>query len=372
MQTSSTTEQANYNSVAVKTATRLHQARLAIRKRFEATERPMEKLFPPHNRAGLGVALEYERMGNRPVSAELQSRAEEFGFELEHLGVTIGSVIHKIGLKGTPSDEVIRFIRDTLLERKVVFFRDQHLTEEEQVAFGRGFGDLDAFPFGPAGENPYILEISHGKKSPGAENGWHTDVTWMERPSLGSIAQSVVVPPVGGDTLFSDSHACYLGLPAELKQRIEHLHGINDYRIFLAPLGPGLPDELVETIKKEIPFGVSHPLLRTHPETGKTGLYIHGGFLRHDSLYDVRTGEPLEASESEAIVRELLRQHERPEYLCRFQWQAGSMAFWDNRAVQHYAASDYYPHRRLLRRVTVSGDEPFYDPTWAGNGAVGR
>ena len=362
MQASSTPEQDEYNAAAVKTAAKLHEARLANFQQFAAKERPREKLFPRHNRAGLGVALEYEVMGNRPVSAGLQARADAFGFELEHLGITIGTVIHKVDLSGDLSDDVIQFIRDTLLERKVVFFRDQNLSEDEQVAFGRQFGDLDAFPFGPAGENPFILEIRHGKKSPGAENGWHTDVTWMERPSLGSIAQCIVVPPHGGDTLFSDSHACYLGLPSDLQQRIQHLHGINDYRNFLMAGGPGLPDELVESIKKEIPFGVSHPLCRTHPETGKTGLFIHGGFLRHDSLYDVRTGETLEASESESIARQLLQQHERAEYTCRFKWEPGSIAFWDNRAVQHYATSDYYPHRRLLRRVTVSGDKPFYDP----------
>lgn len=362
MQTSSTPKRENYNTIAIVTAERLQQARLAIRGQSEATERPMEKLFPAHNRPGLGVALEYERMGKRPVSDELQARADELGFELEHLGITIGSVIHKIDLKGSLSDELTQFVRETLLERKVIFFRDQHLTEDEHVAFARRFGDLDAFPFGPAGENPYVLEIGHGRKSPGAENGWHTDVTWMEQPSLGSIAQCVEAPPVGGDTLFSDSHACYLGLPEALKQRIQHLHGINDYRGFLIARPPGLPADLVETIKAEIPFGVSHPLLRTHPETGKTGLYIHGGFLRHDSLYDVRTGEQLETSESEDIARQLLQQHARPEYICRFQWEPGSIAFWDNRAVQHYAASDYYPHRRLLRRVTVSGDRPFYDP----------
>lgn len=272
-------------------------------------------------------------------------------------------MIHGIDLKKTDAPEEIRFVRNVLLERKVVFFRDQHLTEAQQVAFGRKFGDLDAFPFGPAGDNPYILEIRHGKNNPGTENGWHTDVTWMEQPSLGSIAQCVEVPPVGGDTLFSDSHASYLGLPPELQQRIEHLHGINDYRVFLARRGPAnLPEELVEAIKKETPFGVSHPLLRTHPETGKTALYIHGGFLRHDSLYDVRTGEQLDSAEAEAIVAQLLQQHSRPEYSCRFEWTAGSIAFWDNRAVQHYAASDYHPHERVLRRVTVSGDKPFYDP----------
>ena len=105
--------------------------------------------------------------------------------------------------------------------------------------------------------------------------------------------------------------------------------------------GPAnLPVELIDRIKKEIPFGVSHPLLRTHPETGKTALYLHGGFLRHDSLYDVRTGERLDEAESKSIVLQLLQQHNRPEYTCRFEWTPGSIAFWDNRAVQHYAAND--------------------------------
>jgi taurine dioxygenase len=132
----------------------------------------------------------------------------------------------------------------------------------------------------------------------------------------------------------------------------------------LAATGPrALPAELVDEIKQQIPFGVSHPLLRTHPETGKTGLYLHGGFLRHDSLYDGRTNSPLGEAESKGILRELLQQHSRPEYSCRFKWLPGSIAFWDNRAVQHYAASDYYPHERHLRRVTVSGDVPFYDPS---------
>jgi taurine dioxygenase len=118
-------------------------------------------------------------MGHRPVSEELQTRAGEFGFDFEHLGTTIGSVIHGIAVEQLDSSELIRFVRDVLLERKVVFFRDQHLGEDEQVAFGKKFGELDAFPFGPAGQNPYILEIRHGRNNPGRENSWHTDVTWM-------------------------------------------------------------------------------------------------------------------------------------------------------------------------------------------------
>lgn len=345
-------------STAIDVAEMLYEVRGPRAAKLEATDLLMEEVFPAANRAGLGVALEYERMGNQPISDELLAESNRFGAEFEHLAPTLGTVIHNVTLKGPLAPELIQFIRKVLLERKVIFFRNQDLSEDEQVAFGQCFGELDAFPFGKAGENPYILEIVHGKNRPGTENAWHTDVTWMQNPSLGSVAQCTVVPPFGGDTLFSDSHACYLGMPAALQEQVEHLNGVHDYRIFLG----NLPDQVVSEVKERIPFGVTHPLLRTHPETGKTGLFIHGGFLRHDSLFDRRTGNALPAAESQEIVKQLLVQHTRPEYQCRFSWQKGSIAFWDNRAVQHYATSDYYPHERVLRRVTIAGDKPFYRP----------
>ncbi len=352
--------QTTYNDNAIAVAEELHELRKEQFAKRAANPLSPDQLFA-FDRIGLGVAREYEAMGDQPVSDGVLVRAERFGASLEHLGLTIGTVIHDIDLNQL-DDNKTQFIRDVLLERKVVFFRDQHLSEDEQVAFARRFGGLDAFPFGKPGTNPHILEIIHHEQSPGTENGWHTDVTWMESPSLGSVAQCVETPPFGGDTLFSDSYAAYRGLPAELSERVQGLHGINDYRIFLAGLRAGhLPDSLIDSIKSRIPFGVTHPLLRTHPETGKTALYIHGGFLRHDSLHNPQTGEQLEPAESKRIVAELLKQHARPEYTCRFQWQPGSIAFWDNRAAQHYAASDYFPHRRVLRRVTVSGDRPYFE-----------
>ncbi len=355
-----TEEQGRYNETAIKYAAKIHQARSASKVSGQPV---VDDLFPSFNRAGLGVYREHERMGHQLVTHSLQAQADLQGVTFEHLGLTIGTVLHNIDLKQTLSSAAIKLIRETLLERKVVFFRDQNLAEDQQVSFGKCFGELDAFPFGKSGDNPYILEITHDEKHPGTENSWHTDVTWMEKPSLGSIAQCVVVPPFGGDTLFADSYAAYLGLPAEMQQRLQHISGINDYRIFLMGRGDGaLPENLAEEIKKEILFGVSHPILRTHPETGKTALYLNGGFLRHESLYDNRTGDTLDVEEAKEIVSFLQQQHGRPEYVCQFKWQAGSIAFWDNRAAQHYAASDYYPHERVLRRVTVSGERPYYNP----------
>jgi len=353
------TELSEYNRIAIENAAKLHEFRAATQQADRA-DLPIEQLVPSFNSTAAGAYREYEQMGDRPVSEHLEQRAADHGIEFEHLGLTLGTVLHNVDLTVTPTPELTQLIRDTLLERKVIFFRDQHLDEDQQTSFGRQFGGLDAFPFGTPGDNPFILKIVHGPGSPGTENGWHTDVTWMEQPSLGSIAQCVVTPPYGGDTLFADSHAAYLGLPSALRERINHLSGINDYRIFIQGRGKGaMPDALVAEVKERIPFGVTHPLVRTHPETGKPALYLHGGFLRHESLFDRRTGDTLDPNKSKKIVTALLAQHGRPEYICRFPWEAGSIAFWDNRAVQHYAASDYYPHKRVLRRVTISGDRPY-------------
>ena len=351
-----------YNRIAIETAQKIHAIRQSEGKRKPSFEPAREDHFPAFDRTGLGIILEYERMGNRPVSETLESEFQAQDYSLEHLGLTIGTVVRGIDLRTIDAAKA-QLLRKLLLERKVIFFHEQNLDEDQQVALGRHFGELDAFPFGPPGENPYVLEIRHGRNSPGIENRWHTDVTWMERPSLGSIAQCIHAPPFGGDTLFSDSYACYLGLRAELQDAIEHLDGVHDYRVFLSQRAPGtMPDHLLKQIQEEIPFGVSHPLVRTHPETGRRALYLHGGFLRHNSLTDRRTGEVLDPKESRGLVRELLSQHARPEYTCRFRWSQGSIAFWDNRAAQHYAVSDYFPHKRVLRRVTVSGDRPFYRP----------
>ena len=357
-------EQEQYNQHAMEMAYKVDKYRREQMKKRIAKAGGMKNinprdLFPEYNKFGYGVAMETSRVGENYVSEELQQKADKLGFRFEHLATTIGTVVHGIDLKKKLTTEIVGFLEETLSERKVIFFRNQHLSADEHVAFGKRFGMLDAFPFGRPSENPYALTIVHNEKSPGQENGFHTDVTWMERPSLGSIAQMLEVPPKGGDTLFADSHAAYLGLPLKTQQVLKHVEGINDYRQFIGTVS----EELQHEYKKRFPFGVSHPLLRTHPVNGKTALYLNGGFLNHDSLYDIRTGKKLDVEKSEKIVNFLMQQHIHPEYHCRFDWHEGDIAFWDNRACQHCAASDYYPHRRVLRRVTVCGDKPFYDPS---------
>ena len=206
MSTASPTAQDLYNADAVAIASKITAERAERRRERDLSD--LDVLFPPYNRVPLGVAREWERMGSQPVSDELQAMATAVGAEFEHLGVTIGSVIHGVDL-ANPSPEVVALTRATLLERKVVGFRSQALDDASHLAFARHFGELDAFPFGPPGDDPFVLEIHHNERSPGTENGWHTDVTWMERPSLGSIARIVEGPAAGGDTLFSDSHAAH-------------------------------------------------------------------------------------------------------------------------------------------------------------------
>lgn len=181
----------SYNQRAIKTARKITDFN---RHRISKNTHSREQLLPSSNPRGLGVALEYEKMGNQPISGRLTARSEALCLVFERIGVTLGTVIQNVSLKNELSSELIKVIRAPLMERKVIFFREQELDEDEQVQFARRFGELDAFPFGKLGQNPFVLEIVHDEKSPGVENGFHTDVTWLGKPSLGSIAQIITAP----------------------------------------------------------------------------------------------------------------------------------------------------------------------------------
>ncbi len=282
---------------------------------------------------------------------------------VEHLGATIGSVVHGVDMAATSPSEATA-LRALLLERKVIFFREQHITEQQHIDFSRQFGPLEIHPFNPMHpEHDEIIPIYSGAKYVGSTNRWHSDVMWRMEPSLGSLLRARVVPaPSGGDTLFADMYAAYNGLPADLKEQIDGLFAVNSgaangskekARTRLAERGASQEElDAFDRRYASIPIPV-HPVVRTHPETGKKALYVNRSFTR--SIVG------MEDSESKQLLETLYRQADTPEYQCRFKWEVGSVAFWDNRACQHYGSSDYWPQRRRMERVTVAGDRPYYE-----------
>ena len=261
---------------------------------------------------------------------------------------SIGAEISGIDLSQEQDDAVIAEIRAALLAHKVVFFRDQPITPAQHIAFARRFGTLEIHPATPKDQpDPEVLHIAHGPESKGKENAWHSDVTWRSEPSLGSILRAVEVPPVGGDTLFADMAAAFRGLSPAMQDFCRGLTAAHD----IARVFAGRLNKPVEELHKQYPPQV-HPLVRTHPETGEQALYVNTAFTSHV--------EGLSAKESDRLLAHLYAQAAIPEYQCRFRWEPGSIAFWDNRAAQHYAASDYFPAVRRMERVTIAGDRPFY------------
>ena len=266
---------------------------------------------------------------------------------VEPLSPTIGAEIAGVRMSGDVSDEQIAEIRQALLDWKVIFFRDQDVEVAEHVAFGRKFGELEIHPFTPNREDhPEVVVIHHDENSKRGQNRWHSDVTWRQEPSLGSILRGCEIPAVGGDTLFADMYAAYEGLPEEIRQKIDDAHAIHS---FVHNFGRAMSEEKRAEYLEQYPEA-RHPVVRTHPETGRRGLYVNGAFTTEI--------EGFEPEESARLLKLLYRQASVPEYQCRFRWQKNSVAFWDNRAVQHYAAFDYHPNVRRVERVTVVGDKP--------------
>jgi taurine dioxygenase len=270
--------------------------------------------------------------------------------DIRPLTPAIGAEILGIDL-GSP-DTAARSpeIRAALLSHGVIFFREQDITTAQHIAFARAFGELEIHPATPKDQpNREVLRIEHGPKSRGQENAWHSDVTWREEPSLGSILLAREVPDCGGDTLFANMHLAYERLSDPMKTFCEGLTAVHDIaRVFAKRLGKR-PEELHDTYPP-----MRHPVIRTHPETGERAIYVNTAFTSHI--------EGLAESESRWLLDHLFATAKDAEIQCRFRWQAGSVAFWDNRVCQHFAASDYFPARRVMERVTIAGDKPFFTP----------
>ncbi|AEM84595.1 TauD/TfdA dioxygenase family protein [Streptomyces violaceusniger] len=269
-------------------------------------------------------------------------------FEVVPLGRVIGAEIRGLDLSRPLEPALREELNRALLEWKVLFFRGQHLTPERQRGFARHWGELETNPLLAAGTSEDVVRFDKGSgATPTFENIWHTDVTFRTRPALGAVLQLREVPPVGGDTLWADMAAAYDNLPAEVKDRIDGATAVHDFIPGFARFyGP----ERLAPFQEMFP-PVEHPVVRTHPETGRRMLFVNTSFTTRI------TG--MERAESDRLLSFLCRQAHVPEYQVRFHWQPGDIAFWDNRATQHYAVNDYAPHRRVAERVAIEGDQPF-------------
>jgi taurine dioxygenase len=265
---------------------------------------------------------------------------------VEKLTPVIGAEIGKVDI-GNPSNQQMDEIHRALAENLVIFFRDQHLSQEQHLAFGRRFGELHLHPAAPSEPgHPELMIIKADKDSPRANGeGWHSDVSCDEEPPLGSILYIKECPPTGGDTLFANMYAAYEALSDRMKTYLEGLKALHDgeenYRGTYANFG--VKDKPV------YPRAV-HPVVRTHPVTGRKALFVNKGFTRR--ILDVPTDE------SAGILAYLFEHMANPLFQCRFRWQPNSVAFWDNRCAQHRAMWDYWPATRYGNRVTVKGDRP--------------
>ena len=261
----------------------------------------------------------------------------------------IGAEVFGVDLTEPLGNQTFQEIHDALMAHQAIFFRDQELTIEAHKALGRSFGELHIHPGSPGPDGHPELLIVHADKDSTRVAGerWHTDVSCDEEPPMGSILHLWEVPESGGDTLFASMYAAYEALSEPIKRFLEPLTATHDgeqvYRGRYAERG-------VDDTGKVYPRAV-HPIIRTHPVTGRKALYVNGTFTSHIN--------ELTREESRALLAFLYEHAARPDFQCRFRWRPHSVAFWDNRCVQHMAMWDYYPKVRSGYRVTVKGDRPF-------------
>ena len=268
--------------------------------------------------------------------------------EVKPLTPVIGAEIRGVDISEPLGNQPFQEVHDALMRHQVIFFRDQALTLDQHKAFGRLFGELHIHPAAPSPEgHPEILRIHADENSKRvAGHGWHSDVSCDAEPPMGSILHLHQTPETGGDTMFSSMYAAYDALSAPMKAFLESLEAEHASEHVDARRYDG-PEQLRDG---DYPRNV-HPVIRTHPVTRRKALFVNSGFTRRIV--------GLERKESESLLEFLFDHVRTPEFHVRFAWEDNSIAFWDNRCVQHHALWDYYPHVRSGHRVTVKGDRPF-------------
>ena len=272
---------------------------------------------------------------------------------ITQLSPALGAQIDGINLSEPLSTENHKLIEQALLTHQVLFFRNQPITPQQQASFASHFGDLHIHPIYPnVPEQPEVLILDTAVTDVRDNAIWHTDVTFLPTPALGAVLASKQLPAFGGDTLWASSSAAFEALSKPLQTLLDGLSATHDFtRSFPLERFGSTAEDLAryhEVQRKNPPL--SHPVVRTHPVTGRKGLFVNDGFT-------TRINE-LEPAESDALLRFLFAHSTRPEFTIRWRWQEHDVAFWDNRITQHYAVDDYRPQRRVMHRATILGDVP--------------
>jgi taurine dioxygenase len=296
-----------------------------------------------------------------PTTLSLQEPATVIpssGFSLRQITPNIGAEVADIDLNTTLDDHTVAALRRALVQHKVLVFRDQPITPAAHVGLARRFGDLEVHPVFPQHpDHPELVLLGGTADTKASENIYHSDVSWRETPSMASLLRCVECPPAGGDTIWVNMALAYESLPATLKARLETLHAVHD---IMPAFGTRMtPDERAQN-RLRYP-AVTHPVVRTHPESGEQILYVNEAFTthlaNHAEAFEVRVGFDFKLAEME-LLHYLLRQAAIPEYQMRLHWQPDTLVIWDNRSTQHYAIQDYFPAVRRMMRATVVGDRP--------------
>ena len=273
---------------------------------------------------------------------------------LTPISTALGAQIEGVDLTQPLSVEQREAIEQALLKHQVIFFRNQSINPQQQARFAANFGDLHIHPIYPnIPEQPEVLVLDTAVTDVRDNAVWHTDVTFLPTPAMGAVLSAKQLPAFGGDTLWASGIAAFDGLSAPLQQLLDGLTATHDFtKSFPMERFGSTPEDFArwdQTRKNNPPL--SHPVLRTHPVSGRKSLFVNEGFT-------TRINELSEA-ESDAILKLLFAHATRPEYTIRWRWQENDVAFWDNRVTQHYAVDDYRPNRRVMHRATILGDAPF-------------
>ena len=280
----------------------------------------------------------------------MNSKTNE-GLIIKPISPSIGSTIYGLDLTQTIPDETLKKLRTIWLDRKLLVFPEQTLTPQQQTEFTQQFGELDQYPFLKGIDGyPYVAEVLKLPEEDINFGGvWHTDTTYLETPAAGASLYALELPPVGGDTIFCNMAAAYQALPNNVKQEIDPLQAINASNkadVSQTRLHRITSDSLAKQV-----FANTHPVVRTHPETGEKTLFVNEAHTTHF--------EGQSEQQSSALLNCLYQHARKPEFQCRITWHIGMVALWDNRSTHHYPINDYTGYRRLLHRISLKGNKPF-------------